>query len=77
MSVAAKLLDVICLVLGPVSCTLGFVDAFRYDMTTQEGLIALNQKLLFYPKTRDLLSIGIGVGLICFGFVIRSWKGKP
>ena len=76
MPTLSEVFDVICFVVGPVLFVTGFFDAFRHNTSTAEGLMALNKNILFYPKSGDLVLIGWGVGLICLGVVIRSWKKR-
>ena len=68
-----KIFDVVFFVIGPVMFILGFFGGFHPNPYTTEGITAIRSGQRFFPTTDEIILMGIGAGLLCFGFLRRHW----
>jgi uncharacterized membrane protein len=73
-AVNRKYLDVLFFVAGPVLFVLGFFGGFRLDPENQIELVAIRQGRSFCPSALEVTLMALGIGTICLGFLMRSWR---
>jgi hypothetical protein len=69
-----KWTDVVYFVIGPILFAVGFFGGFQLDPKVRIERVAIARGRLFCPSDFEITLMAFGVGLICLGFVTRSWK---
>lgn len=70
MKKSTKIVDIICFVIGPLLLVI-FLFGFEH-----RGLIGSGYANPLYYPLESRIGIGIGVVLICIGFLRRYWRKK-
>ena len=68
MNLLKKIFDIICFVFGP---SLLIISIFSFK---HKGLIGTGYSNPIYYPFESKVGIGIGVALICIGFLRRNWR---
>jgi hypothetical protein len=71
---AKKVLDVVFFVMGPVLFVVGFIGGFQANPEDRYAYQLFKRGRLFHPSDSEIAFMALGIGLICLGFVLKSWR---